>query len=88
MKQERYLAQLIDADGRLRDFERFSCKRAETVRKNILKMAKSVEAGGFTNLYRKTWKNYGVVKCLVWETQDGSKYYAEPVMEFPIDLED
>ena len=82
--QERYLAQMIDKDGRLRDFYRFSCKKLDTVKKNIEKMA-SADNMGMMSLFRKDWLMMGVKKCVVFECKNGS-YSEKPVMEFEIDF--
>ena len=80
MKQERYLAQMIDKDGHLKDFYRFSCKSVRTVRKNIEKMA-NAENMGLMSLYRSDWIRENVDKCCIFEVRDGV-YSTSPVMEF------
>lgn len=84
MKQERYLAQMIDKNGHLKDFYRFSCKRASTVRENIEKMA-SAENSGMMSLYRSNWMKMGIDKCRVFEVNNG-RYSTEPIMEFKLCL--
>ena len=38
MKKQTFIAYIRDNDGRAITFERFSCKRAETVKKNMLQL--------------------------------------------------
>lgn len=86
MMQERYLAQLVDGKGSVKDFFRFSCKNVETVRKNILSMA-GADNTGLASLIRKNWAKMGIKKCLVFERSSGV-YSEETVFQFEVNIED
>ena len=70
MKKQTYIAYLRDENKQAITFERFACKRAETVRKQMNILLAS-------DLYRACVK--GVKTVEIHATKDG--YHAEPIPE-------
>ncbi len=72
MKEQTFIAKIYDAAGTCIDFERFTCKRAETVKKHMLRL--------FDNeLYRICTR--GAEKVVIYATPAGMEYN---VMEFNV----
>ena len=70
-----YIAIILDASGKEIDFERFSCKRVQTVQNNMIKL--------FNNsLYRAL--NKEADKIAIYATPDGYTQEAAPAMVFSI----
>lgn len=61
MKQT-FIAYLIDKNGNMTSFERFACKRPETVKKHMLQLMKN-------DLYRVC--NKKAIKIEIYATPDG-----------------
>ena len=70
MKQQTFIAFFKDSNGEKIDFERFSCRRAETVKKYIEQLWKSA-------LYRACTK--GAETVSIYATPDGIHEQPEPV---------
>jgi len=83
-KQQTYIAALVDETGRMRDFYRFSCKKASTVEKRI-RQAMSAENTGLNSIYRWSWMQEGVVACEISATPDGYHKEGKPVIRFAMD---
>ena len=69
-KQQTFIVHLEDAQGKMCNFERFSCKRLETVRRNMRLLWES-------DLYRIC--NKDVVVWKIYATPDGYHRELEPV---------
>lgn len=62
MKKQRFIAIIKDGTGKEISFERFSCKRADTVKNNMVKL--------FNNdLYRACMKNAATIE--IYSTSNG-----------------
>ena len=62
MKKQTFIAKIKDSSGNMIDFERFSCKRPETVRKYMQQL--------FANgLYRACTRGAHTIE--IWATPDG-----------------
>lgn len=84
MKKQTFVALLVDKDGNMKDFYRFSCKKAETVEKQV-RSAASAENVGMRGLLRTLWMRDGVVACEIRATPDGYHEEKEPVIRFAMD---
>lgn len=78
MKQQTFIAYIEDGNGKMMDFERFSCKRAETVRKNMTALFQN-------DLYRACTK--GAVSFAIYATPDGYHREDEPSGRYTTDGE-
>ena len=70
MKQQTFIAFFLNAEKEKIDFERFSCKRAETVKKYIVQLWQS-------ELYRICTK--GAETVTIYATPDGIHEQPHPV---------
>ena len=82
--RQTFVAKLVDKDGNMKDFYRFSCKKAGTVEKKI-RAAMSAENTGLESLFRTFWKRDGVVACEIRATPDGVNEEEKPVLRFSMD---
>ena len=76
MKQQTFIAILKDADGKQTYFERWACKRVETVRKNMLKLW---DIPSYRSGFNKTAKTVEI-----YATPDGYTEEKYPVLTFEL----
>lgn len=76
MKQQTYIAIIEDKDFKQMNFERFCCKKVDTVVKNMRELFKS-------DLYRACSK--GAVSVAIYATPDGINMEENPCACFNID---
>lgn len=63
MKEQTFIVYLRDENGNMKDFERFGCKKLETVKKNMKKL--------FSNeLYRKCIYSDGITSIEIYSTKN------------------
>lgn len=75
MRKQTFIAIIKDHTGKEISFERFTCKRADTVKNNMVKL--------FNNdLYRACLKNAATVE--IYSTSNGYNRDAEPVNVFTV----
>lgn len=67
MAKMTYLSTIETVDGKTVDFERWACKRASTVQKNLLKLYTMQSVA--LRIYQEELKSGAVVRC--YETPDG-----------------
>ena len=84
MRKQTFIATLVDKGGEMKDFYRFSCRRAETVEKKVREAA-SLGNTGLSSLYRTFWMRDGVVACEIWATPDGYHKEKDPAIRFAMD---
>lgn len=77
MKKQTYIARLKDNAGNIVTFERFSCKKAETVKAQLLKVWSA------SALYRTFCRNAEIVE--VYATPDGYNTEEAPTMIFKLE---
>ncbi len=75
MKIQTYIAFILDANKNKMDFERFSCARVETVKRQMQELFKSA-------LYRVCTK--GAVSVAIYRTPDGRNEEKKPCCCFDI----
>ena len=77
MKKQTYIAIIFNSNGREIGFERFACKKIETVRKNMIEL--------FNNdLYRICNKDAAQIK--VYATPDGYTMIPDPLAYWQVEL--
>ena len=75
MKKQTYIAMIRDDAGQAISFERFTCKRAATVKKHMQQLFKS-------DLYRACTR--GVAKVDIYATPDGYRRETTPAISFEV----
>ena len=75
MKKQTYIAMIRDDAGQAISFERFTCKRAATVKQNMLQLFKS-------DMYRACTR--GAAKVDIYATPDGYRRETTPEITFEV----
>lgn len=86
MKQT-FIAYMLDDNGNVIDFYRFSYKRASAVERRI-RQAMSEGNTGLMSLYRNDWMKNGVTTCAIYATPDGVSKEKMPEIVFMMDWAD
>lgn len=77
MKKQTFIAYIQNESGNMIDFERFTCKNPETVKKHMLKLFES-------ELYRVCTK--GAKTIDIYKTPDGYNKECFPVVSFELEF--
>ena len=78
MKLQTYIAFYYNANGDKVDFDRFSCKRADTVKRQILRALED------SALFRTCHRLDGSARVAVFATPDGLTEEPAPRLEFSV----